>query len=203
MSNLLQWWNVDGKAFEWMPENNVKARRLVLPERSELEMDALRRHSLPSTDFSFMLYDSSVLYGGLVLKASGLQAWEDAALLIVDTLYPDYWRSWSDYKEEWDAYEKACNNITSVPEHVVELMKISAIFNSCTTAIELRSNTAGYPSGLQDVVNALRYKSLESVGYGFAAIYAYAQGILLETDRAIFGGFLIVLAHDVFDYARD
>lgn len=100
-------------------------------------MAALGRHSLPTTDFS-MLYDVGVVYGGLMFKAAGLEAWEDAGLLLVDTLYPDYWRSWSSYGDEWDAYEKVSRNVTSLPDRVVELIKVSTIFNSCTTAVELR-----------------------------------------------------------------
>ncbi|KAF9273706.1 hypothetical protein BGZ74_004668, partial [Mortierella antarctica] len=166
-------------------------------------MAAFRRYSLPPTDFSFMLYDVAVVYGGLMLKACGLQAWEDAGLLMVDALYPDYWRSWPVYGNEWDAYEKASRNVVSVPVPVIDLIKISTMFNSCTNAIELRSNNVGCPLGLQDVINALIYKTFESVGYGFAAIYAHVQDSSFETDKVVFGGFLISLAHDVFDYARD
>ncbi|KAG0289106.1 hypothetical protein BGZ96_007247 [Linnemannia gamsii] len=203
MNKLLKYWNVDGAKFESMPEKYTKARRIVQLERSELEMTALCRHSLPTTDFSLMLYDVGIVYGGLMFKASGLQAWEDAGLLLVDTLFPDYWRSWSVYGDEWDAYEKAGRNVTSLPDRVVELIKVSTLFNSCTNAVELRSNNVGYPLGIRDVANALTYKSFESAGYGVASIYAYVHDIRFETDKLVFAGWLIILSHDVFDYPRD
>ncbi|KAF9431561.1 hypothetical protein BGZ76_000146 [Entomortierella beljakovae] len=203
MKRLLQYWNVNGATFEFMPENSTKARRLVQLERSELEMVALDRYFLPKTDFSLMLYDVGIVYGGLMFKACGLQAWEDAGLLLIDTLYPDYWRSWSTYGDEWDAYHKAACTVTSLPNPIVELIKISTILNSCTTAIEQRSNNIGYPSGIHNVTNALIYKSFESTGYGLAAIYTYVRDIHLETNTMVFAGWLVVLSHDVFDYPRD
>ncbi|KAF9121109.1 hypothetical protein BGX30_002776, partial [Mortierella sp. GBA39] len=203
MGMLLQYWNVEGATFEYMPANFTKARRLAQLERSELEVTALGRYSLLKTDFSLMLYDVGIVYGGLVFKACGLQAWEDAGLLLVDTLYPDYWRSWLVYADEWNAYNKAARSVTSLSDRVVELIKISTIFNSCTSAVELRSNNVGYPSGISDVANALTYKSFESAGYGVAAIYAYVRDIRLKTDTLVFAGWLVILSHDVFDYARD
>ncbi|KAG0017487.1 hypothetical protein BGZ80_008235 [Entomortierella chlamydospora] len=203
MNSLLQYRNVDRARFECMPENYTKAQRLVQLERSELEMAALGRHSLPTTDFSLMLYDVGIVYGGLMFKSCGLQDWEDVGVLLVDTLYPDYWRSWSAHRNEWDAYERAARNVTSLPDRVVELIKISTVFNSCTNAVELRSNNTGYPSGIRDVANALTYKSFETAGYGIAAIYAYARDIHFETDKLVFAGWLIAISHDVFDYPRD
>ncbi|KAF7722079.1 hypothetical protein EC973_003728 [Apophysomyces ossiformis] len=203
MNKMLQGRDIDGTKFEYMPENYSKAQRLFKVERSELELNALARYSLPNTDFSLMIYDVAVVYGGLMLKACGMQDWEDAGLLLVDTLYPDYWRSWSAYRDEWDAYEKAVHTIKSMPDRVVELINVSTIFTSCTYALEQKSNIAGYPSGIRDVANALAYRSFESVGYGAVGIYAYVHNIHFETEISIFAGWLIALSHDVFDYARD
>ncbi|KAF7724043.1 hypothetical protein EC973_001419 [Apophysomyces ossiformis] len=203
MNKLLRCGNFDGETFEYMPKNYTKAQRLARVERSELEINALNRYSLPNTDFSLMLYDVALVYGGLMLKPCGLQAWEDAGLLVVDTLYPDYWRSWSAYRNEWDAYDKAASNITSLPDRLVELIKISTVFNSCTYAIEQWSDNVGYPSGMRDVANALVYKSFESAGYGIAAIYAYVRSIHFTTEKLVFAGLLVILSHDIFDYARD
>ncbi|KAF9084001.1 hypothetical protein BGX27_003952 [Mortierella sp. AM989] len=203
MDRLLQYWNASGTKFERMPEHFTKARRITHLQRSELEIAALGRLSLPKTDFSLMLFDVGIVYGGLMFKACGLLAWEDAGLLLVDTLYSDYWRSWSAFRHEWDAYERAARDVTSLPDRVVELIKVSTVFNSCTNAVELRSNNTGYPSGMIDVTNALAYKSYESVGYGLAAICAYVRDVHFEPGRLIFAGWLVILAHDVFDYARD
>ncbi|KAF7720710.1 hypothetical protein EC973_006310 [Apophysomyces ossiformis] len=203
INKILEGRHLDGAKFEYMPENYTKAQRLVQLERSELEINALDRHSLPNTEFSLMIYDVAVVYGGLMLKASGLQAWEDAALLLIDTLYPDYWRSWSTYGDEWDAYEKAIHDITSVPDRVVELIKFSSVFISCTYIMEQRASKVGYPSCIRDVAKALEYRSFDSIGYSIAAIYAYVRNIHFETDKLVFAGWLLAVSHDVFDYARD
>ncbi|KAF8951524.1 hypothetical protein BGZ46_003933 [Entomortierella lignicola] len=203
MARLLQYWNVDGTRFDHMPENYTKARRITHIERSELELTALSRRSLLHSDYSLMLYDVGVVYGGLMFRGSGLEAWEDTSVLLVDTLYPDFWRSRPTYDDEWNAYEDAARQVTSVPDRVVELIKMSTLYNSCTNAIERRSSVAGYPSGIHDVANALVYKSFESIGYGLAAIYDYARELHCETDELIFAGWLIILCHDISDYARD
>ncbi|KAF9952972.1 hypothetical protein BGZ72_005786 [Mortierella alpina] len=203
MNNILRCYNADGVKFEYMPEKFAHAQRLTKVERSALEMAALGRYSLPTTDFSLMLYDGGVVYSGLMLKAAGLQAWEDAGMLVIETLYTDYWRSWSLYKNEWEAYDRAARSITSVPDPVVELIKAATIFNSCSNAVEQRSNHAGYPSGIRDVVDTLRYKSFESTGYVMAAIYAHVRDICFESDDLVFAGLLLILSHDVFDYPRD
>lgn len=192
LNRILQSYNAEGSKFEFMPESFTQAQRLVQVERSEKEMTALRRYSLPTTDFLLMLYDVGVVYGGLMFKASGLHAWEDAAMLLIDTLYPDYWRSWSAFKDEWDAYEQAARKITSLPDHVVDLIKISTIFNSCTSAVERKSNLAGYPSGIQDVVSALIYRSFESASYGIAANLCSCTRHSLHDWRA---GFRRVASH--------
>lgn len=138
-----------------------------------------------------------------MFKASGLEAWEGAGVLVVDTLYTDYWRSWSNHADEWEAYKEAGDRITSVPDRVVELIKMSVLFNSCTCAIEQRSSNTGYPVGIQNVVNVLIYKSYESVSYGLAGICAYGIGFHCETDDLVFVGFLVILTHDVCEYVRD
>ncbi|KAG0070754.1 hypothetical protein BGZ89_012580 [Linnemannia elongata] len=203
MTRLLQYWNVDGTRFDRMPENYTKARRINHLERFDLELTALNRHSLLNTDYSLMLYDVGVVYGGLMLKAFGVEAWEDAGLLLVDALYSDYWRSQPIFDDEWDAYEEAARKVSSVPDRVVDLLKASTIYNSCTNAIERRSNVAGYPSGMREVANALAYKSFESAGYGLAAICDYVRDLHCETDEVVFAGWLLILCHDISDYARD
>ncbi|KAG9319257.1 hypothetical protein KVV02_007985 [Mortierella alpina] len=203
MNKLLQYGNVDGEKFGLVPDNYPKARRHVPHAPCEQELAALRRYSLPTTDFSLMVYYVCLVYCGLMFKASGLEAWEGAGLLVVDTLYTDYWRSWSDYADEWDAYKEAADKITSVPDRVVELVKMSVLFNSCTCAIEQRSTNSGYPVGMQNVVNVLIYKSYESVSYGLAGICAYGSGLHCRADDQVFTGFLVILSHDVCEYVRD
>ncbi|KAG0360319.1 hypothetical protein BGX24_005584, partial [Mortierella sp. AD032] len=203
LTRLLQCWNVDGTKFDRMPENYTKARRTTHLERSDLELTALSRHSLLNTDYSLMLYDIGVVYGGLMFKASGLEAWEGTGVLLVDALYPDYWRSQPTFDDEWDAYEEAARKVASVPDRVVDLIKASTIYNSCTNAIERRSNVAGYPLGMRKVANALVYKSFESAGYGLAATYDYVRDLHCETDELAFAGWLVILCHDISDYARD
>ncbi|KAG0372083.1 hypothetical protein BGX24_000752, partial [Mortierella sp. AD032] len=203
MNKLLQYGNIDGEKFELVPDNYPKAPRHVPHKPRERELAALQRHSLPTTDFSLMVYYVCILYCGLVFKASGLKAWEDAGVLVVDTLYTDYWRIWSEYTVEWDAYKEAGDKITSVPDRVVELVKMSVLFNSCTSAIEQRSSNTGYPVGMQDVVDVLRHKSYESICYSLASICAFASGIPCETDDLVFIGFLVILCHDVCEYVRD
>ncbi|KAH7032471.1 hypothetical protein BKA57DRAFT_497405 [Linnemannia elongata] len=203
MSKLLEYGNVDGEKFELVPDNYPKAPRHLPHIPCERELAALRRHSLPTTDFSLMVYYVCLIYCGLMFKASGLEAWEGAGLLVVDTLYTDYWRSWSDHEVEWDAYREAGNKVTSVPDCVVELVKMSVLFNACTSAIERGSSNTGYPVGMKDVVNVLRYKSYESVSYGLAGICAYGSGLHFETDDLVFVGFFVILCHDVCEYVRD
>ncbi|KAF9945167.1 hypothetical protein BGZ72_001590 [Mortierella alpina] len=68
-----------------------------------------------------------------------------------------------------------------MPDRVVDIIKLSTIFNSCTLAIERSSSVTGHPSGMRDVVKALEYKGYESVSYGLAAVYDYrATGELYD-----------------------
>ncbi|KAG0081778.1 hypothetical protein BGZ90_004823, partial [Linnemannia elongata] len=150
-----------------------------------------------------MLYDGGVVYGGLMFKAFGVETWEKAGLLLVDTLYPDYWRSRPTFDDEWDAYEEAARKVAFVPDRVVDLLKTSTIYNSCTSAIERRSNVAGYPSGMREVANALVHKPFESVSYGLAAICDYERDLHCETNEMVFAGCLLILCHDISDYSRD
>ncbi|CAO3574315.1 unnamed protein product [Mortierella alpina] len=136
-------------------------------------------------------------------KASGIEAWEDVGVLIVDTLYPDYWRSWPTYKDVWDAYERAGDKILSVPSRVVEINKMSVIFNACAYAIEQRSDGTGYPLGLNNVVRALTFKAYESTCYGLAEMYTYGRGLQCKPEDLVFAGFLTILCHDVCEYVRD
>ncbi|KAF9952209.1 hypothetical protein BGZ70_000693 [Mortierella alpina] len=193
MAMLLEYWNVEGTKFDYMPETHTKARRIHHLERSELELDALDRHSLLNTDYSLMLYDVGVVYGGLSYKVSGVEAWEETGVLLVDTLYPDYWRSRPTYDDEWDAYEKAATKTSSVPERVVDLLKSSTIFNSCTYVIEQRSSVAGYPTGMDNVIKALLYKGFESAGYGMAAVCDYMRNLGCKTNEKAFAGCLVIL----------
>ncbi|OAQ29332.1 hypothetical protein K457DRAFT_126054 [Linnemannia elongata AG-77] len=188
MTRLLQYWNVNGRRFDRMPENYTKARRITHLERSDLELTTLSRHSMLNTDFSLMLYDVGVVYGGLMFQASGLEDWEGAGVLLVDILYPDYWKSRPTYGDDWDAYEDAARKVATVPDRVVDLIKASTIYNSCTNAIERRSSIAGYPLGMHEAANALVYMSFESVGYGLAAIYDYVRDVHCETDEMGFDG---------------
>ncbi|KAI9231088.1 MAG: hypothetical protein BYD32DRAFT_456402 [Podila humilis] len=185
MNKLLQYGNVDGEKFNHVPDNYTKAPRYVPLERSELELAALGRHSLPTTDFSLMVFDACLVYCGLMVKASGIEA------------------SWSAYGDVWDAYEQAAHKITSVPQTVVDLNKMSVIFNSCALAIERRSNNTGYPLGMHDVVNALIFKSYESIFYGLGGIYCYGRDLHCKSDDMIFAGFTSILCHDVCEYVRD
>ncbi|KAK3807993.1 MAG: hypothetical protein JOS17DRAFT_780784 [Linnemannia elongata] len=79
---------------------------------------------------------------------------------------------------------------------------MSVLFNSCTCAIEQRSNNTGYPVGMQEDVNVLIYKSYEPVSYGLAGICAYASDLHSETDDLVFAEFLVILCHDVWEYIR-
>ncbi|KAF9274093.1 hypothetical protein BGZ68_000939 [Mortierella alpina] len=203
MRKFLQCWNVEGEKFGLVPDNYPKAPRHVPHTPCERALAALQRHSLPTTDFSLMVYYICLGYCGLMFKASGLEAWEDAGMLVVDYLYPDYWRSWSDYADEWDAYQETGDKITSVPDRVVDLVKMSVLFNSCTCAVEQRSSHAGFPVGMQNVVNALIYKSYESGSYGVVGICSYGSGLHYENDDQVFIGFIVILCHDVCDYVRD
>ncbi|KAF9948310.1 hypothetical protein BGZ72_009767 [Mortierella alpina] len=203
MAKLLQCWNVNGDRFDHMPENHTKARRIHHLDRSELELNALDRHSLLNTDYSLMLYDVGVVYAGLMIKASGLEAWENAGLLVVDILYPDYWRSRPTFDDEWEAYEKTTRKIKSVPDRVVDIIKASTIYNSCTHVIERRSSVAGYPSSVQGVINAFEYKGFESFGYGLAAIHDHVRELHCKPDEVVFAGCMVILCHDISDYARD
>ncbi|KAF9926881.1 hypothetical protein BGZ67_007898 [Mortierella alpina] len=185
MTRLLQYWIVDGTRFDQMPENYAKARRMTHLERSELELTAIARHALLNTDFSLMLYDVGVVYGGLMIKASGLDAWEDVGVLLVDTLFSDYWWSQPTYDDEWVAYEEAACKVVSVPDRVVDLIKAA-------------TSTIPAPMPSSEV-----YKSFESVGYAASAIYDHVHGLCCGTDEIIFAGFLVILCHGICDYARD
>ncbi|KAF9278119.1 hypothetical protein BGZ68_008765 [Mortierella alpina] len=134
---------------------------------------------------------------------SSIEAWEEAGLLISETMYPDYWRSWTIYEDEWRAYGKVTQDITSVPDRVVELIKMSIVFNSCAYAIEQRSTHMGFPLGMRDVINALIFKSYESVSYALASIYDYGRNLRRKHDDLVFAGTLIMLSHDVCEYVRD
>lgn len=203
MKILLQYGNVDGRRLEQMPDSYTRAPRHISHERSELELAALARYSLPITNFSLMIFDGCILYCGLMFKASSIEAWEEAGLLISETMYPDYWRSWTIYEDEWRAYGKVTQDITSVPDRVVELIKMSIVFNSCAYAIEQRSTHTGFPLGMRDVINALIFKSYESVSYALASIYDYGRNLRRKHDDLVFAGTLIMLSHDVCEYVRD
>jgi len=58
-------------------------------EYSELELAVLRKYSQPTTVFSLMIFDGCILYCGMMMEASGIEAWEDAGVLLADTIYSD------------------------------------------------------------------------------------------------------------------
>jgi len=99
--------------------------------------------------------------------------------------------------------KKAGLEITSVLDRVVDFIKMSVIFNSCSYALEHRSSNTGYPSGMRDVVNSLSYKAYESVGYGLVAMYDHGHDLHCPNGHLVFAGVLVIMCHDVCEYVRD
>ncbi|KAG9320148.1 hypothetical protein KVV02_002865 [Mortierella alpina] len=109
------------------------------------------------------------------------------------------------YDGEWEAYEEAARKVVSVPDRVVDFIKTATIYNSCTNAIERRSNAIGYPSGMRDIANALVYKSFESVGDSYEDNYSNCCMILhgFDEDDFSFGCAVLVAVWNSLDSFSD